>query len=92
LQNSIRAGPLVAIVILGIAPDRPETGFGYIKREGVAGRYQEFNVSNFAEKPDLETAKGYIASNDYSWNGGMFVVRASRWLEALEHFNPAILA
>jgi mannose-1-phosphate guanylyltransferase/mannose-6-phosphate isomerase len=79
-------------VILGIAPDRPETGFGYIKREGVAGGYQEFNVSNFAEKPDLETARAYLTSNDYSWNGGMFVVRASRWLEALEHFSPAILA
>ena len=92
LQNSIRAAASGAIVILGISPNRPETGFGYIKREGVAGAYQEFNVSNFAEKPDLETAKAYLASNDYSWNGGMFVVRASRWLEALEQFSPAILA
>ena len=92
LQNSIRAAASGAIVILGISPNRPETGFGYIKREGVAGAYQEFNVSNFAEKPDLETAKAYLASNDYSWNGGMFVVRASLWLEALEQFSPAILA
>ena len=92
LQNSIRAAASGAIVILGISPNRPETGFGYIKRDGVAGAYQEFNVSNFAEKPDLETAKAYVASNDYTWNGGMFVVRASRWLEALKHFSPAILA
>jgi len=92
LQSSIRAAATGAIVILGIAPDRPETGFGYIKREGVAGAYQEFNVSNFAEKPDLETARAYLASNDYSWNGGMFVVRASRWLAALKYFSPEILA
>ncbi len=92
LQNSVRAAASGAIVILGISPNRPETGFGYIKREGVAGAYQEFNVSNFAEKPDLETAKAYLDSNDYSWNGGMFVVRASRWLEALKHFSPDILA
>ena len=92
LQNSIRAAATGAIVILGITPDQPETGFGYIKRKGVAGAYQEFNVSNFAEKPDLETARAYLASNDYSWNGGMFVVRASRWLEALKHFSPEILA
>ena len=91
LQNSIHAATSGAIVILGIGPNRPETGFGYIKREGAAGTYQEFNVSNFAEKPDLETAKAYLASNDYSWNGGMCVVRASRWLEALKHFSPAIL-
>ena len=92
LQNSVRAAASGAIVILGISPNRPETGFGYIKREGVAGAYQEFNVSNFAEKPDLETAKAYLDSNDYNWNGGMFVVRASRWLEALKHFSPDILA
>ena len=90
LQNSIRVAASGAIVILGIAPDRPETGFGYIKRDGVAGKDQEFNVSNFAEKPDLQTAKTYLASNNYSWNGGMFVMRASRWLEALNQFSPAI--
>ena len=92
LQNSVRAAASGAIVILGISPNRPETGFGYIKREGVAGGYQEFNVSNFAEKPDLETARAYLASNNYSWNGGMFVVRASRWLAALKYFSPEILA
>ena len=92
LQNSVRAAASGAIVILGISPNRPETGFGYIKREGVAGAYQEFNVSNFAEKPDLETARAYLASNNYSWNGGMFVVRASRWLAALKYFSPEILA
>ena len=90
LQNSIRAAASGAIVILGISPNRPETGFGYIRREGAAGEHQEFSVLSFAEKPDLETASAYLASGDYSWNGGMFVVRASRWLEALKHFSPAI--
>ena len=91
LQNSIRAAASGSIVILGIAPNRPETGFGYIKREGAAGRYQEFKVSKFAEKPNLETAQAYLATDEYSWNGGIFVVRASVWLEALKAFNPAIL-
>ena len=91
LQNSIRSAASGAIVILGIAPDRPETGFGYIKREGIAGRYQEFKVSEFAEKPNIETAQDYLAAGDYSWNGGMFVVRASIWLAALGHFKPAVL-
>lgn len=91
LQNAIRAAVSGAIVILGISPDRPETGFGYIKREGVAGQYQEFKVSQFAEKPSFETAQAYLATGDYSWNGGMFVVRASRWLEAVKCFAPTIL-
>lgn len=92
LQNSIRAAASGAIVILGIAPDRPETGFGYIRREGVAGQYQEFKVSKFAEKPDLETAQTYLAAGDFCWNGGMFVVRASIWLAALGHFSPDIFS
>ena len=91
LQNSIRAAASGAIVILGVPADRPETGFGYIRREGVAGQHQEFKVSKFAEKPNIETAQAYLAAGDYSWNGGMFVVRASRWLEALKYFSPVIL-
>lgn len=91
LQNSIRVAATGAIVILGIQPDKPETGFGYIKREGLAGSNAEYNVAEFAEKPDYETAQVYCASGDYTWNSGMFVVRASVWLKALKHFRADIL-
>lgn len=91
LQNSIHVAATGAIVILGITPDKPETGFGYIKREGAAGQHDEYDVAQFAEKPDLKTAQAYVASGDYAWNSGMFVVRASVWLKALKHFREDIL-
>lgn len=90
LQKSIRAAADGSVVILGITPDRPETGYGYIKRTGVAGGHDEYSVAQFAEKPDLETAQSYLASGDYLWNSGMFVLKASTWLKALQHFRPDI--
>ncbi len=90
LQNSIRVAATGVIVILGIKPNKPETGFGYIKREGAAGLHNEYGVAQFAEKPGYEIAQIYCASGDYSWNSGMFVVRASVWLKALKHFRVDI--
>lgn len=91
LQNAIRVAVNDAIVILGITPTGPETGFGYIRREGAVGDNQEYTVAQFAEKPDLATAQAYVDSGDYTWNSGMFVVRASVWLAALKHFRTDIL-
>lgn len=91
LKNSIRVAASGSIVILGISPDKPETGFGYIKRQGNKGDYGEYDVAEFAEKPELITAESYLASGDYSWNGGMFVVRASLWLSSLKKFRKDIL-
>ncbi|CAN1534244.1 {ManC} Mannose-1-phosphate guanylyltransferase [Methylophilaceae bacterium] len=91
LQRSVRVAANGSIVILGIAPDKPETGYGYIKQQAVVGAYGEYGVVEFAEKPDLTTAIGYLASGGYYWNGGMFVVRASVWLAALAQFRPDIL-
>jgi len=91
LQNSVRVAATGAIVILGIKPDKPETGFGYIKYEGDVGSNSEYNVAQFAEKPDYQTAVAYFASGHYAWNSGMFVVRASIWLKALKHFRQDIL-
>ncbi|CAN1531718.1 {ManC} Mannose-1-phosphate guanylyltransferase [Methylophilaceae bacterium] len=91
LQRSVRAAANGSIVILGIAPDKPETGYGYIKQQADVGAYGEHSVAQFAEKPDLATAIGYLASGAYYWNGGMFVVRASVWLAALAQFRPDIL-
>ncbi|WP_049621950.1 mannose-1-phosphate guanylyltransferase/mannose-6-phosphate isomerase [Frateuria defendens] len=79
------------LVTFGIKPDRPETGFGYIRRaESVgAGAYR---VERFVEKPDLATAEGYLADGGYSWNSGMFLFKASRYLEELGEHAPAMLA
>jgi mannose-1-phosphate guanylyltransferase/mannose-6-phosphate isomerase len=92
IERSIKVADSGAIVVLGINPTRPETSFGYIKRTGNAASLGEFNVEQFIEKPNLNTAKAYIASGDYSWNSGIFVVRASIWLKALSQFRPDIKA
>jgi mannose-1-phosphate guanylyltransferase/mannose-6-phosphate isomerase len=80
------------IAILGITPTAPETGYGYIKRSASKGIFSEYTVEQFAEKPNLETAVAYLEDGDYFWNSGMFVLRASTWLAALNEFRPDILS
>ena len=80
------------MVVLGIPPTRPETGFGYIERmEPTIGAngVPVFPVRRFTEKPALETAKEYVASGSYHWNAGMFFWRVSTFLEALQKHLPA---
>jgi mannose-1-phosphate guanylyltransferase/mannose-6-phosphate isomerase len=89
LRMAVRAAAAGDIVILGITPDRPETGFGYI-RSSAADADGVRNVVAFVEKPNLETAQAYVADGGYFWNSGMFVMRASRWLAALAHFRQDI--
>ena len=84
------------IVILGVSPDKPETGFGYIKvqrhcEERSDAAIQPLIVKAFVEKPNASTAKQYISEGGYYWNAGMFVLKASVWLAAIERFAPAIL-
>ncbi len=92
---SIRTAlPLAAdgkLVTFGILPTHPETGYGYIE-QGQAVGDGGYKVSRFVEKPDLATARDYLACGNYFWNSGMFMFRASRYLEELERFQPAILA
>jgi mannose-1-phosphate guanylyltransferase / mannose-6-phosphate isomerase len=78
------------IAILGITPTAPETGYGYIKRNAKLGIHREYSVERFVEKPDANTAQGYLADGSYLWNSGMFVLRASTWLAALKEFRPDI--
>jgi mannose-1-phosphate guanylyltransferase/mannose-6-phosphate isomerase len=92
LQQAVRAAATGAIVILGITPDRPETGFGYIRAGRANGSDPALPVAQFVEKPNLDTAKRYLAEGVYYWNSGIFVVRASVWLKALEKFRPDIAA
>lgn len=91
LQKSIRIAATGAIVILGITPGHPETGYGYIKHKKDIGENGEYAVSQFAEKPTLEIAQAYLASGEYTWNSGMFVLKASVWLKAMKQFRPDIL-
>ncbi len=90
IQRSIEVAATGAIVILGIKPTGPETGFGYIRQKRTLGKFGEVDVEAFVEKPDLETAQGYLATDEYSWNAGMFVVRASVWLDALKTYRVDI--
>lgn len=78
------------LVVFGVTPDKPETGYGYI-RAGVESDGGA-PVSGFVEKPDLATAEEYCASGEYFWNSGMFVFRASVYLEELGRFEPQMLA
>jgi len=80
------------ICILGITPTAPETGYGYIKRHGSIGSRQEYGVERFVEKPDAATAQNYCTDGNYLWNSGMFVMRASTWLAALNDFRADIFA
>jgi mannose-1-phosphate guanylyltransferase len=80
------------LVVMGIQPTRPETGYGYIERGGVCARslgISAFDVRRFTEKPALPLAKRYVASRRYFWNAGMFFWRVSTFLEALQQFLPA---
>ena len=76
------------LVTLGIAPDCPETGYGYIKFQPEQTLGRAFAVERFVEKPDLETAKAYLASEQYLWNSGMFIWKTSTILKNLQTYLP----
>lgn len=76
------------LVTLGIMPDYPETGYGYIKFQPDARKGVAFEVERFVEKPDLETAKQYLATEQYLWNSGMFIWRVSTILRSIEKYLP----
>ena len=80
------------LVLFGIRPESPSTGFGYIRQgEAIAGS-PAWSVRSFAEKPDRATAEAYLASGDYLWNSGIFVLKAATFLAELARFEPEMLA
>ena len=82
-----------ALVLFGIVADKPETGYGYIQRGARLARAADaeaYEVKAFVEKPDLETAKRYLADGNYFWNSGIFVLHAQTFLSELERYEPAI--
>lgn len=90
VQVAIKEAAMGTIVILGITPDRPEIGYGYIQAEfGVGSAVRD--VKRFVEKPDQLTAQSYLDAGGFFWNAGIFVLRASVWLNALEQFRPDLL-
>lgn len=90
MHDAIRQAAGGAIVILGVTPDRPETGYGYI--QAVVAPTPTLVVERFVEKPDTATAQQYLEEGGYYWNSGMFVLKASVWLKAIESFRPDIAA
>lgn len=80
------------LVTFGIVAATPETGYGYIKSGAAIDGSAAYVVDQFVEKPDHTTAAGYLEQGGYYWNSGIFMFRASRYLEELEKFRPDILA
>lgn len=82
-----------ALVTLGIVPTRPETGYGYIRREGKTdegGDPSGYRVSAFVEKPDFKTALAYVTNGEYYWNSGIFVATPDTILREIETHLPAL--
>lgn len=75
------------MVVLGIPPKNPDTGFGYIQRGKKVNDSVAFEVKGFFEKPDELSAKKYLDSGDYYWNSGFFIMKANLWLQAIEKFD-----
>lgn len=80
------------LVTFGIIPTGPEVGYGYIHKGAPAAEGDAFTIDAFVEKPDLATAEGYVASGEYLWNSGMFMMQASVWIEQIGRHRPDILA
>jgi mannose-1-phosphate guanylyltransferase/mannose-1-phosphate guanylyltransferase/mannose-6-phosphate isomerase len=87
--TAVRLASEGALVVFGITPATPHTGYGYIKQGEKRG--DAFVVERFVEKPDLGAAKGFLASGGYFWNSGMFAFRADRYLAELERYRKDVL-
>lgn len=97
-QESVLAGITLArddtIVTFGIIPSSAETGYGYIRRRepvGQLGSEGGFWIDAFVEKPDQMTAENYLASGEYYWNSGLFMMKTSVWLKAMSYYQPRML-
>jgi mannose-1-phosphate guanylyltransferase/mannose-6-phosphate isomerase len=92
-QETINKAKLSAeqgkLITFGIKPTRPETGYGYIKR-GTMAAAEAFSIAEFVEKPELRMAQHYLTSEDYYWNSGIFMFRASVYLKSLEQHASTI--
>lgn len=91
IHSAISLAQQGKLVTFGVSPSHPATGFGYIERGiALADDGHSFSVARFVEKPDLDTAKQFLASGNFFWNSGMFVFKASVYLEELQRHRPDI--
>lgn len=97
-QQAVVEGAILAeqgyLVTFGIVPSRAETGYGYIRQGVPIGQNQKSgacHIATFVEKPDAVRAAGYVASGEYLWNSGIFMVKASVWMQELLRFQPAMV-
>ncbi|MEX2352991.1 MAG: mannose-1-phosphate guanylyltransferase/mannose-6-phosphate isomerase, partial [Gammaproteobacteria bacterium] len=96
-RTLVAAGYALAVesnmVTFGVKPDKPETGYGYIRTGEIINRPEcsARELMGFVEKPDLQTAMQYAESGEYYWNSGIFMMKASVWLQAMETYQPDIL-
>lgn len=94
VQQAIAEAEQDNIVILVVTPDKSETSYGFIHTASSGNlplQANVYNVQAFVDKPSLPTAQRYLSEGGYYWNAGMFVLKASVWLKAIEQFAPAIL-
>jgi mannose-1-phosphate guanylyltransferase / mannose-6-phosphate isomerase len=92
-ETAIRVADAGALITFGIKARSPETGYGYIQRgDELADFSGSFKIDKFVEKPDATTAAQFIQDDRFTWNSGMFVFKASSYLQELEIHQPAVLA
>lgn len=91
IHQAIKRAETSGIVILGIQPDGPGTGYGYIKAISSDAQSLVAQVDKFVEKLNSETAQRYLKEGVYYWNAGLFVLKASDWLKFLKEFRPEII-
>lgn len=89
VEQGLTAATAGKLVTFGVLPDKPETGYGYIRRGPTHGGWAE--VAEFVEKPDRPTAESYLSSGDYFWNSGMFLFSARAYLDALSEHAPEMV-
>jgi mannose-1-phosphate guanylyltransferase/mannose-6-phosphate isomerase len=88
IRRALPAAEAGRLVTFGIVPNAAETGYGYIRRGAADGK--AYRIAQFVEKPDAARAAQFLASGEYYWNSGMFLFKASRYLEELQKFAPDI--
>ena len=91
IRASIKQADEGGIVTLGVTPTHPETGYGYIEKQGKANSNQAFEVAKFTEKPNQEIAQQYMNSGNYLWNSGIFIMQVNSWLQAIQESSALIL-
>lgn len=92
VNNAVPLAQAGKLVTFGIVPTQAHTGYGYIKRGSAVSDSSGYDVNAFVEKPNSSVAAEYVAGDEYYWNSGIFLIKASRYLQELEKFCPEISA